>query len=123
MRSTGPANSMFFIRLSTSDTRVAASTRARFAPRQKWAPLPPNAKCGLGLRVTSKRSGSAKWASSLVGRMERVEDQTLVTNCLLALAFSLLRAGMKGDPRLSWNRICVPNTMPAEVTSQTRRQP
>ena len=64
MRSTGPANSMFFIRLSTSDTRAAASTRARFAPRQKWAPPPPNAKCGLGLRVTSKRSGSTKWASS-----------------------------------------------------------
>ena len=34
MRSTGLVNSIFFIRLSTSDTRVDASTRARFAPRQ-----------------------------------------------------------------------------------------
>ena len=58
MRSIGPANSMFFIRLSTSDTRAAAYTKATFAPRQKWVPPPPNAKCGLGLRVTSKRSGS-----------------------------------------------------------------
>ena len=73
MRSTGPANSMFFIRLSTSDTRAAASTRARFAPRQKWVPPPPNAKCGLGLRVTSKRSGSDEVGLVPIGR--RVEHR------------------------------------------------
>ena len=50
MRSTGPVNSMLFIRLSTSDTRGRLH----------------------------------------MGRMERVEDQTLVTNCLPPHAFSLL---------------------------------
>ena len=60
MRSTGPASSRFFIRDSTSGTMAAASTRARFAPRQKCVPPPPNATCGFGVRLTSKRSGSAK---------------------------------------------------------------
>jgi hypothetical protein len=53
MRSIGPANFMFFIRFSTSDTRAAASTRARFAPRQKWVPPPPNAKCQVQVGLTS----------------------------------------------------------------------
>ena len=64
MRSTGPANSMFFIRDSTSGTRAAASARARFAPRQKWVPPPPKARWWFGLRPISNRSGSAKWVSS-----------------------------------------------------------
>ena len=41
-----------------------ASTRARFAPRQKCVPPPPNATCGFGVRLTSTRSGSVKWVSS-----------------------------------------------------------
>src|SRR4029077_13228443 len=35
-RSTGPASSRSFMRESTSGTIAVASTRARFAPRQKW---------------------------------------------------------------------------------------
>ena len=63
-RSTGPASSRSFIRDSTSGMIAVASTRARFAPRQKWVPPPPKARCGFGARPMSKRSGSAKWVSS-----------------------------------------------------------
>lgn len=37
-RSTRPASSRSVMRDSTSGTIAAASTRARFAPRQKWVP-------------------------------------------------------------------------------------
>ena len=40
------------------------SRRARFAPRQWCAPGPPKPTCSFGVRVTSKRYGSAKTASS-----------------------------------------------------------
>src|SRR5689334_1837876 len=58
-RSTGPASSRPFIRDSTSGMIAEASTRARFAPRQKWVPPPPKARWGFGARPMSKTSGSA----------------------------------------------------------------
>lgn len=34
------------------------------APIQKWAPLPPEARCGLGFRMMSNSKGRAKTSSS-----------------------------------------------------------
>ena len=38
--------------------------RARLAPMQKCAPVPPKPTCGLGLRKMSKVYGSSKTSSS-----------------------------------------------------------
>ena len=60
------------VRSSSKNTRI--SSRASDAPRQKWVPN-PNARCGFGCRVMSKRSGSAKCAGS------RLADGYISTAC------------------------------------------
>jgi hypothetical protein len=51
--------------LVSSSRRIAMiSRRARWAPRQKCGPAAPKPTCGLGDRVMSNRSGSAKTCSS-----------------------------------------------------------
>jgi len=54
-------------RRSTSSIITRSSRRARFAPRQKCAPI-PNATCSFGVRRTSKRNGSWNTAASRFGR-------------------------------------------------------
>ena len=77
VRSTGPASSRFFIRDSTSDTMAVASTRARFAPRQKCVPPPPNATCGFGVRLDVETVGIGELGLVSVGR--RVKHRRPVT--------------------------------------------
>ena len=76
-RSTGPVNSMFFIRLSTSDTRVAASTRPG---SRRGKDLVAAGKCQVRVGLTSHIEAIGIDEVGLVPVGRRV----------LALAFSLL---------------------------------
>ena len=73
--STGPASSKPAQRSSSTSSIVAISSRASDAPRQWWMPW-PNARCGLGSRPTSKRSGSAN--TGLVAVRGRVPVRRLL---------------------------------------------
>ena len=54
-------------RSASSSSVTWISSRARLAPRQKWAPQ-PKPRCGFGVRPTSKRNGSANDPLVAVGR-------------------------------------------------------
>src|SRR5262249_18062598 len=62
-RRTGPASDRSGRRRSSSSKITRISSRARLAPRQKCSPA-PKARCSLGVRATSKRSGFANTSSS-----------------------------------------------------------
>ena len=68
------------------------SRRARLAPRQKCGPPAPKPTCSFGVRVTSKRYGSANCALVAVGRV--VEHHDLVAGLdLLAADDGVARRG------------------------------
>ncbi len=54
-RLTSPASSIVATRRSISSNRIRISSRASWAPRQKWGPPPPKATCGFGERADVER--------------------------------------------------------------------
>src|SRR5206468_3156763 len=58
-RDGSPDASMSGMRRKSSRYMTVISRRAKWAPRQKCGPGPPNPTCALGSRRTSKRNGSS----------------------------------------------------------------
>ena len=87
-----PASSMSGRRRSNSSNITRISSRARLAPRQKWCPPPPNARCGFGLARDVEAAGVGEHVLVAVGG--RVEHHDLVALAdLLAADLGVARGG------------------------------
>src|SRR5712691_1154909 len=71
-RTTGPADRIFGKRRTSRPMATCPSMRASHIPAQAWMPV-AKARCRLGARVMSRRSGSGNWAwSRLAAPMQSV---------------------------------------------------